>query len=521
MNKRLGQGIRLSFAIIAFAEALFHHQLAFGEQDSFPLGRKKLMTIEDTTCGYISSLGKWKVVEAVEINGPRTYYQVKALATTEEKARCKKLPGARSITSLKKLPAPTKLTKAAPQSEGARLAVVSGVAPTLPKLSSGEVDLSTTFWSEGVIDALLDGDPSEEQCQQFWAGVEDGQSGGMAACFLTDGVGHSFSTMLMGGTSLCYMKNAPTLTNLQSGAVSLISGTLPDNDVTKLFSPPLASDRLVNVQAQHDEFGSQNIFIRIYSQESNIAEGYHYRYDLWFCNPGQDAPSEKENTSIKINGAYKTRVIGRDRENNSAFSTMITAFLRMTNDGHPVFDTSQDRRAVVAFDGGEQSSFKGDLVITSENKILFKSYESFDGEDRKGYSVAEFSGTSLENLRFLAGANRHHNLTRNETFQVATEFRDNYYAAAPESELMSELNDVDFEEDDFYSEPPSVNPNITGYSCSPQPDVVVAMDMGHEGMRQVRQTCESGNRMEGGAFCSNDETLQQAMEAWFEACQPH
>ncbi|RIL06368.1 MAG: hypothetical protein DCC75_10900, partial [Proteobacteria bacterium] len=135
--------------------------------------------------------------------------------------------------ALSKLPyaanAVTKFKRSYSRPGNLRRKDVSGTAPTLASIPGS--DISELFWREGVIDALASGQPNPEACGEFHAGQQDGESGGLGACHLTESVGRAFEDLVSSETSQCYMKNFPTETNLRAGAVVPVSGEFPNGKI--------------------------------------------------------------------------------------------------------------------------------------------------------------------------------------------------------------------------------------------------------------------------------------------------
>lgn len=457
-------------------------------------------------------------------------YKVDNKASKALKNACKALLASPNLQSagLSKLPSPATLLSA--KSSSASSSDVSGTAPLLVDIP-GQV--KNTFWRSGVIEAINAGTPTSEQCNEFFAGSADGQSGGMIGCYMTQNVGYSFQSILQSGTSLCYMKNAPTDANLQAGGISIQSGSLPDGQVSKIFSVPSgAASRIIEVQVsgKSDDHGNngndnnedgpargQTIFIKIDSQSDNTKNGNQYAFTLWQCHGGAN-PSGFERTEVTSSGQFhSTSIEASDRGN---FSSEITAFLKQSGDSL-VYDLSKDRRAVANSQDSEHGfSFKSDIVVTSDNLILSKVYDIFGEHVRKAYGVSEFSGSSISSLRFLQGSYKEDSqqFGENHSFNGAIEYRDSNYAAAPSNALLSDLNDVDTSSDGFYSSAPSVSVDTSDLSCSAQADLVITMDMSNSALAASVSSCE-GERLDGMDFCRSDSEVNSAEQRFFELCR--
>ncbi|MDC0358677.1 hypothetical protein OAO01_07670 [Oligoflexia bacterium] len=423
------------------------------------------------------------------------------------------------VASLKDLPSTATLVKAASSAD------VSGTPPTLPAIAQLD-DVANLFWQEGIIDALIAGNPTQQQCSEFFGGGE-GESGGHGACFMTQGTGYSFEPVVRAGGSLCYMQNGPTQANLDAGAISLVSGSLPNGDADQIFAAPSgAADRLVQVEVTDPQHGSEKIFINVHSQSKNQDNGNQYAFDLWFCRANQsgDNPGGYETTKVTTAGAYESTATGDD--DYGKYLSTVTASLAQDADGNVVFDTTKDRTAAVAFEESNNFAFKANITITSSNQIDVKSYDVFGSQGnqpaqtRKAHAVSSIQGASLLDLLFLAGAFKdavYQDGNLLHTATGATEFRDTFYAAAPSSTLLDQVKDTDFETGTFFTTAPSLSVDTSAYSCSATPDIVVAMDMGNPVLMQSIQKCEEG-MLQNMDFCHSNK-IMQAEQNWFSGCQ--
>ena len=155
-----------------------------------------------------------------------------------------------------KLPSITSALAGREASTAGHLAMdVVGTPPVLVDIPGQAI--KDLFWQPGVIDALAAGTATPEQCGQFFAGSQDGTSGGLGACHMAESVGYSFDGILRGDNSLCYMRRCPTPANVAAGGVTVVSGQLPNDDITRVFSVPHGSQsRVVKVAVTGDPGGS-------------------------------------------------------------------------------------------------------------------------------------------------------------------------------------------------------------------------------------------------------------------------
>lgn len=407
---------------------------------------------------------------------------------------------------------------------GALLAAVTGTPPALvdiPDAAIGDV-----FWAPGVVDAILAGTPTPEQCNQFWSGQQDGDSGGMGACHMAESVGYSVGNVLQGETPLCYMKGLPTQAIIDAGGVTLVSGEFPGGDPTRIFSVPGGEQpRVVRVNVTGDPMGNQSIFLRVASAAQNRDRGNAYEVAIWFCAPG-DATAEAEGynrITIGNDGAFEAVSNESHGGDEEAWLSHVTGFLSYA-DGEVLWDATRSRRAQVE-SRHPFGRFKGDVEIRPDQTIATKSYDVGDNWGaRKVYVVTSFTGTDSHDLRFLAGAFKERysqdGTSFDDGFAGATEYRGTYYAAAPGSSLLGELAAVDFDADAFYAAPASPTVDASAYSCAVAPDVEVLLDMANPAVEAVASACES-RRFDGMHFCHDDTELLAAQQAYFNACTGH
>jgi hypothetical protein len=399
--------------------------------------------------------------------------------------------------------------KKSKSSDAPMTSAVSGTPPALTSIPS--LDVKNVFWREGVIDGIISGTPTEEQCNEFWTGSSDGQSGGFGACHLAESVGHSLELMNESGTSLCYMKNFPSAKNLASGGVEVVSGKL-EGGISKIFAPPSGSPKIVKVKVTGFEEEGQSspdedVFIKVYKQSDKVI----YKVDLWFCQQGEIRG--RDSISIADNGNFKS--ITENNDQQGAFTATVTGRVQLAS-GRVDFDPSVNRKAFASFSGTE-GSFKSAIEISSENIISMKTYDSFGGTTRLSNMLTRFSGTSPENISFLDGAFRQI-FGENESFEGAAEWRNSYYSTTEESELLSKVKTEEaIQTDEFYNTAPASEFDLSRLSCDANPDVELKLDMSNPTLRESVSVCED-RPFRNMQFCQNNESVGQAMQNYANAC---
>ncbi len=487
---------RSALALAALLCLSVHHAAA---QTKYSLKKGQVVTVSgNKLCGLIKS--KWSPVKK---SGK------KYVLDKKDKKRCASLlaPSALKKSGLALIPSASSLLKASPS---ASKLTTSGTAPVLKDIPT--LGAKNVFWSPGFIDTLIASESAtQEQCQEFFVGANDGQSAGMLGCYSVQGVGYSFQSILEGGTSTCLMKGLPTKENLSAGAIRVEQGSLPSNDISQLFAiPPGAKDRLVkvvisNFQEPGDGNGSggggQVGFMNIHSAKKIAAKGNQYAYNLWFCNQGESTANNYEETSVSLGGVFAYKNVTSMQANK--FQNEITAHLTKSGSS-VVFDLAKERTASSSgeFQG---ANFKSLVTVLPSNIITSKVKESFNGFARSNYGVASFSGSDLSNFRVLSAALK--DVFSVQSMQAGVEFRDSVYVSAPTTDLIPLLADVAIGTDSFYSQDGTVTPDFSDKSCSAEADVTISMDFSSPLLQQVFMSCQS-DRLSNMGFCRSQELFQ-------------
>jgi len=487
-------------------------------QTKYRLNRGRVQSVSvagrSALCGAPKS--KWIPIKKVS-----NYFTQIGKPSSAHKSACSKIIPRGLIKSLSQLPDVSELAKSSGSNSSSRKLftplAVSGTAPTIPSIS--ELDSTQLFWRTGVVSAINSGSPSEEQCSEFWGSNIDGQSSGQTACYLVQDVGFSFGNIKQAGNSLCYMKSIPTDEVVSSNAIRILSGRAPSGGVRRIFDVPESNTARI-IQAgfsgESDENSEENseTYIRIASRSELDSSGYSYKYDIWDCRGS--IISSHEVGIVKVNGDFTSRQYS-ESENGKSFG-IVKGFLRYRS-GDLSFDTSQNRLAEYTSKGETEEDLTR-ILITPNNQMEIKRLGSSSSESRKSFAKADFTGSSVADLRFLSGAIKME-FTRDgnpEEFIGSAEYRDTYYASAPDSELSSEVSAYSIEEDSFYettiSEP---QPGIgSGVSCSPQVTVRVEMQMDNPVMQTVAENCE-GIRLDNFRICETD-AIREAMNNHRQYC---
>lgn len=413
-----------------------------------------------------------------------------------------------SVSGLSSIPDLTTLIQTNSSTSTARIAGkvrdIAAVSGTAPLVSALKANALQYFWNNSVSCS------SQQTAGNFWEG--------MGKCHMAQSVGESFGRMLEAGTSMCYMKNIPTKA---PAAVTVSKGSVAAADLFKAS----ASDTMYKISITGEE-SAETIFIKTFGTDG-IGAG-NYKVQLYFCRNGENAAPNgheiihynKADGKLTISHSHnETQTQGGQTVSHTG-SMNLGAYLK-DKDGSVVIDPSKDRTALAHF-GGSWGVFKSDLTITSTNLIKNKGYGSFSWSgggqtstgSHKEYTVSEFSGSSLADLRFLAAgfkrkdSNTFGGQTYTHSGSGATEWQDTHYAGVASSSLRTEAETADFDTDTFFTadlSAPSVD--LSAYSCSATADVELTLNMAHADMANIQTACEK-ERFNDYDMCNADSIRQ-------------
>jgi len=385
--------------------------------------------------------------------------------------------------------------------------------PTLGQLAMGEVSVDDTFFNGRIADLIATPPtgPEDAVCQgqnPFWGDLtSDSAVAGQAGCMMTQQVGQTFSTLVEGGSSLCYMKNMPTAAGIEitgfSGDASDIFSQQPTDQLVRVHVSNLASEN-------PEEPSEQYVNIKVLG--SNTVGSDTYKAILYFCADTSSSSAATGFESFEVNkttGSFTTQSVGNEGS-GGAHSLTSSAFIKEDSAGNIVFDLTQDRSASVTASWTD-GIFKGDISISGEDIITAKTFDKntyYDPNNnsqinyRKAYAVSLISGDSLDNVKFIEGAYKDLNLDGDLNPQgfgglkAAIEYSspagddNNFYNAAPNNSLLSSLPE-DFS-DPFYDELADPVIDTSDYDCEATADATVEMDFALAGIAAIGELCDSG-----------------------------
>lgn len=377
---------------------------------------------------------------------------------------------------------------------------VSGTAPILTTLSDSNVD--QYFWG-GLLTTIINaGSANSAQRNEFWGNTING-AGGMGACQMAQGVGESFSNLISSANTLCYMK----------GIASGPTGVTIDTGTTATVFDSTTDDKLIKITLTGTGGGGggggggmpSTVFFKVYG--SNTLGGTNiYKADLWMCTAGNSVNQIETITVNKSTGEFSD--VSTNSQGDIGTATL-TATLTTGADGNPAFDPTKSRHFLGKFTGtysGQTNLYKGDLTINSDNQIISKIYRYNNGtwglNIDKLSSVASFSGTSFEDLRFLAaGYNGEstHGVDTN-TYFGGIEYQDTKYVSVAGSSLAATAATVDVTTDDFYNTDLTAPTLTTTHLCTETPTINITMDFSTPAVSAIKNTCD-GDRYTGYSMC--------------------
>lgn len=411
-------------------------------------------------------------------------------------------------------------------SEKVSVSTVSGTPPKLIDIPNQSI--KDLFWRGNIVEDIATGNPTREQCDEFFGGAVDGTSGGLGACHMVEGVGHSFETLLRSETSLCYMRNLPTKSNLKSGGITFVKGKAPDNDITKLFAP---GEKTRIVKVIHEELGgerdiSESIYIKIPSTTQNEAKSLLYRADIYFCPDEGEGPRGFNVIKVKSNGQLQVMLRDDSREFGQGSNEIsVTGFLKASGNS-VTFDTSKTRKSTLS-SVRNSDKFKSQFTIGSDNIIELKNVNIFENDfgsnTNKTYVLSRFTGSNVSTVSFLEGGFKGENGFGDDSkeFSGATEFRDPKYLSAPSNSLKAQAASYDISGDSFYTSPPETDVDVGGYSCTVKTNIEIRMNKGQGTLEESLKPCfEQEQNFRSMEFCRNEPTVQLAQRRFRQACDP-
>lgn len=446
-----------------------------------------------------------------------------AFADSSSSSKKKKLAKLIKAKGLKATPSVTKAIakkKSSSKASGMNVSASASSTPTIVEIADSESP-EQYFWEKGTLDNIIASTASQSECESFWDGV--------GACQMVSNVGYSFGQIAQADTSLCYMKNFPTQKNLAAGGISLVSGTLPDNNVAKIFIPGNTS-RTVEVRVsgfkedgegaqEEGGGGEENIFLQIPSITELKNAGNSYSASIYFC---RDSSAAGYNTIEITNGGRFTVVQAdqRDEEGGSSlFKSEVSGYLTVSSNEKSIeWDTSKTRKATSSFKqlSDNPMTFKSEISVAN-TLLTSKEVNTFgDGEIHKGYNLSRILGSGFSNVALSSGA--FSGLGNFGTYLASTKFdtSSGVYNSDSQGELFNKASSFDFSADAFYDGSADPTIDTSEFDCSKTADIVVSLDMSNSTVQDSVKNCEPTRR--DFNFCWGNSKVQAAQQNFDIAC---
>lgn len=460
------------------------------EANALTFKKSQVAKSGNTSCAVHK--GKWQPVVK-----KGSSYTLKPNAKSSDKTACKALLVPSKSASLDDLPDVGAIAKSNNKA-GSMVASLSvtGSPPFLKDIST--LGAENVFWRPNIVSDVSTGNPPNvSSCQEFLGGT-DGQSSSFFGCSMAQGVAEVFAKMISSQTLVCIADRLPTQANLSSGGIVVLNGSLPGNNVTKLFETPSGKKpRVVKIQGP----AGQDIFIRVSGSETNLAKSNQYAFDAFICQ--NNSVIGYNSAVVTLGGTFKSIVqhpFGFDQSIAGRMIFQITSPLRKGSGGALEFDPSAERTA--EFTGVDGStSLASKITITGANVMKSKFRRQTADESHKSYAESKFQGADSLNLQFLEGAAKgefSHNIAGSQSFSGAAEYRDSFYASAPSNSFMASVSSIDFSSDEFFTKTLST-PEFPSFDCSIDSNVTLAFNFTAPTMQAIALECATSIR--GPGFC--------------------
>jgi hypothetical protein len=399
---------------------------------------------------------------------------------------------------------------------------VMGTPPTLSSFDRNNGTARATFWRPGVVGSVAFGNPTPQQCSEFFNSPVDGESGGLGACFMAEGVGRTFETAIDAGSSVCQMQDFSSSLKINDRSLVFTKGKslVPGGDLRKIFNTG-EKERLVKIRVlnePNESGGVENpidIFIRIFSNSSNERRNLLYRAELYFCGDNQPTPAGFNSIQVLNNGRLK--ILNKDNREGGAAVVSLNG-QTVTAGAALKWNLDTPRSGEVRFRGnapGGTVDEKMGFSVSRDQIISRRFRRGTQGRLTREYTVASIVGSNAVDLRFLAGGFKNE-IGTERSFTGSTEYRDPIYASAPSSELRARADSFDFNADPLFGELDPVSVDLSRYSCSAKPAISIVFDQSKLTKGKFGR-CDA-RRLRRMNFCSGDPVVDQALNRQRTVC---
>ncbi len=388
--------------------------------------------------------------------------------------------------------------------------VVTGTPPAFTDITN--TSALSLYWrdvdSENVIAGLVSGTPTANQCDEFFAGGSDGESGGLLACQANIDAVRALVKPLEASIAACYLRNLATQSTVDDGGVSLTSpSSFPGANIENLYAAPNgSSDRVVRMDIVNDDF-PQSIFVKIYAAQNNEANDRSYQVDLWFCDDTNSGTSPSGVDQIYV-GTDNSFSATSTSAYDDSLSMVLTGMVTQDDDGDYDFDPESPSQAAINFVTSDQSNKFAYSISVEDGRITMKKNEVNTGSNssEQGYALIDYLG-DVDDLAMSQGGLKFRSLVNDTPVladSAAFEYRTTTYASAPGNELHGLVQAFEFSSDTFYSTAPSVSLDTTGYACDATASYVIEVDMASTSMQAIETACNAFVP-QNTDFCASDD----------------
>jgi len=383
---------------------------------------------------------------------------------------------------------------------GINLQSVQGTPPTLISLAASNAD--TYFWNGLVSTINTAATCSAGNKTKFWGGdTATPGPGGMGACQMASSTGEALGRMLGGTGTLCYMKG---ITSVSSGVT--VTGSTQAAVFTQGSANKTVKIAVTGFNEGRDGASrpqNMDVFFTIHGTDSIGSD--KYKYTMYMCQ--NNAVTSTETLEVTKSTGVLT-VTSADSRGSDRGSMSVTAYLKASGSGF-TFDPTKSRLADVSYTGS-WGTYKGNIEITSSDLVKGKRwFSSGDWGSNKTYSVAAFTGSSVDTFRFAQACTKgiSSNAAGNQTwpYNSITEYRNTHYAAVASSDLSAQCDSFTIADDSFFTSNTVSSMDSTGLSCSATTDISVAMDFSNSAVDAIKDTCDGeSNKLANYSMCDGN-----------------
>jgi len=402
---------------------------------------------------------------------------------------------------------------------------VIGEPPIVKDISAGNFD--GYFWN-GLVTQInsysneawnaLESSTKLNLANQFWGqDTSTPGPGGHGSCNMAMSTVEALARMMDGATTMCYMKNIP---NVTTGGVT-VTGSGKENIFKQEADDKVVKVEVANMPAPGGRT-TMDVFFTI--KGSNTVTSNVYAYSMYICAAGN--VQSREELEVNKGSGVITMTSEHDESGQKGYN-QVTAYLTTNSNGDVVFDASKDRTAL-SNHSGSWGTYKGEITISGDNLITSKRYNTSSWGINKDFSLASFSGSDVNNLRFREAAYKGKSEMSGQephSYSGVTEYQTDHFVSVAASALSTSASftSADVVTDTFFSSGTVPTMDTSGLNCLATPDVTVTMDFDDTapgGVASVGAVCEGGKLNDFNYGLCHGSTVQQAMTRLWSSMGP-